>query len=146
MGAAGVCAGVAPGNINGAEGDVSDCAAADIMGGCWGAAGYLNAENAPGVAIPVGLGDPNIGGVLVGTAAGADIDAGKWPGVGRKNAGEDVLVGLGEPAEGEAFTAVVIGWGCEKIGVLSMSNLKAVVSGAFVGTGTDGSTLKVGGS
>ena len=98
----------------------------------------------PGVAIPVRLGDPNIGGVLVGTGGGADIDAGKGLGAGCKNTGEDVLVGLGEPAEGGAFTAVIIGWGCEKIGVPGMPNLKVVVSGAFVGTGTVGSTLKVG--
>ena len=62
-GAAQVRSAVAPGNINGAEGNVGDCAA-EIMDGCKGAAGYLNAENAPGVAIPVGLGDPNSGGVL----------------------------------------------------------------------------------
>ena len=99
---------------------------AEIIG-CWGAAGYLNTRNAPGITIPVGLGDLNIGAVLAGTAAGADIDAGKGPGVGRKNAGEDVLVGLGEPEEGKALSAVVVGWGCEKIGVPSMPNLKVVI-------------------
>ena len=67
------------------------------------------------------------------------------PGVGHKNAGEDVLVGLGEPEEGEALSAVVVGWGCEKIGVPSMPNLKVVVSGVFIGTGVVGSTLKLGG-
>ena len=56
------------------------------------------------------------------------------------------MVGLGEPAEGGAFIAVVIGWSCEKIGVPGTPNLKVVVSGAFVGTGAVGSTLKVGGS
>ena len=116
------------------------------MGGCWDAAGYLNAENALGVAIPVRLGNPNIGGVLARTTADVDTYAGKGPGAGCKNTREDVLVGLGEPAEGRAFTAVVIGWSCKKIGVPGMPNLKAVVSGAFVGTGTVGTTLKVRGS
>ena len=106
----------------------------------------MNAENAPGVAILARLGDPNIGGVLAGIGGGADIDAGEGLGAGCKNTGEVVLVGRGELAEGGAFTAVVIGWGCKKIGVPGMPNLKAVVSGAFVGTGAVGSTLKIGGS
>ena len=71
-----------------------------IMGSCWGAAGYLSAENAPGVAIPVGLGDPNSGGVLAGTIVDANTDAGKRTGTGCKNTGQVVLVGLGEIAEG----------------------------------------------
>ena len=62
--------------------------------------GYLNAGNAPGVAIPVGLGDPSSGGVLAGTVADADTDTGKRTGAGCKNTGEVVLVGLGELAEG----------------------------------------------
>ena len=143
---AGVCAGVVPRKINGAEGNVSNCVAADIMGSCWGAMGYLNRENTLGVTILVRLGDPNIGVVLAGIGEGADIDAGEGPGASCKNTGGDILVELGEPAEGGAFTAVIIGWGCKKIGVPGMPNLKVVVSGAFVGTGAVGSTLKVGGS
>ena len=73
-------------------------------------------------------------------------DTGKGTGTGCKNTGEGVLVGLGEPAVGGAFTAVIICWGCEKNGAPSTPNLKAVVSGAFVGTGAIGSTFKVGGS
>ena len=61
---------------------------------------YLNAENAPGVAIPVGLSGPNIGGVLAGTTVDADTDAGEGTGAGCKNTGEVILVGLGELAEG----------------------------------------------
>ena len=67
---------------------------------CWGAVGYLNAGNAPGVAIPVGLGDPNIGGVLAGTTVDVDTDAGEGTSAGCKNTGEVVLIGLGELAEG----------------------------------------------
>ena len=67
-----------------------------LVGGCWGAAGYINAENAPGIAIPVRLGDPNSG----GTIADADTDAGKRTGAGCKNTGEVVLIGLGELVEG----------------------------------------------
>ena len=54
------------------------------MGGCKGASGYLNAGNTPGVAIPVGLGDPSSGGVLAGTIADADTDAGKRTGAGKR--------------------------------------------------------------
>ena len=71
-----------------------------LVGGCWGAAGYINAENASGVIIPVRLGDPNSRGVLAGTIADADTDAGERTGAGCKNAGKVILVGLGEFAEG----------------------------------------------
>ena len=62
--------------------------------------GYLNAENTLGIAIPVGLGDPNIRGVLAGTTIDADTDTGEGNSAGCKNTGEVVLVGLGELAEG----------------------------------------------
>ena len=67
-----------------------------LVCGCWGAAGYINAENAPGVAIPVRLGDPNSG----GTIADADTDAGERIGAGCKNTGQVVLIGIGELKEG----------------------------------------------
>ena len=70
------------------------------MDDCWGAARSYNAENAPDVAILVGLGDPNIGGVLAGTTVNGDTDAGEGTGAGCKNTGDVVLVGLGELAEG----------------------------------------------
>ena len=71
-----------------------------LVGGCWGAAGYINTENALGVAIPVRLGDPNIGGVLAGTTV--DTDRHRQGNQCRmQEYWRSCLVGLGEPV-----------WGC----------------------------------